>query len=517
MLLTHLKENRKFELNSIFSDGLVLQRNKPIRIFGKGVSGTELTLTFSGKKYFKVIENGLFLFELPPLKEGGPYSFVVSDGHNEIEVKDILIGEVFLCAGQSNIEFPLKYEINKNKYLNFNDTKIRYFEVKKRVYIGEEDESFSKQNKWLNFEERNNREFSAIGFYFAIKLKKELNCPIGVISCSYGGTSALAFINHKLIKNNEVLQGYFNDYIENAHKLDIKNYLEKYQKVKELNKNPKAIELNEKIALGTISSEDAFKYFFSLPQDKKELLMLPVGPRTANRPGALYETMLKDIMPFSFSYILYYQGESDAKNYQDYKEMLKVLFKQYRDEFKDDNLPIYMMMLAPFSRWLSENGNNFPALREEQIKISEEIDNVYLTNIMDDGDELDIHPKNKLIVADRFFNIVMETYYLNSLYKGKCSKFDNANLIDSQTIKLTFKDTYGELHLSKTCNIELFVNKEKKDYQIEIVKDEIYLTANEDLTNKQIEIRYIRKGFEQASIFNKYNLPLFPFSIKFGK
>ena len=241
--------------------------------------------------------------------------------------------------------------------------------------------------------------------------------------------------------------------------------------------------------------------------------MLPVGPRTANRPGALYETMLKDIVPFSFSYVLYYQGESDAKNHLDYKEMLKILFKEYRDEFKNENLPIYMMMLAPFSRWLSENGNDFPVLTEEQIKISEEIDNVYLTNVMDDGDELDSHPKNKLIAADRFFNLVMETFYFNSLYKGKCPKFNIATLVDDHTIKLTFKDTYGKFRLTKICNIELFVNKENKDYLIKIAKDEIYLAVNEDLPNKEIEIHYLRKGFDQASIFNKHNLPLFPFIV----
>lgn len=503
----------RLSLHPIISDGVIFQKDKPIFIYGNGENDENVYLSFLGFNINQTIKNNEFLFEVPPLSSGENLTLKVYTEKESLEIHNINIGEVILCAGQSNMELALKYDSNYEEYKSYANKKIKYFEVKKEIYPGQESSAFLRQNKWLDYSENNNQDFSAIGFYYGKMLQEKIGGYVGIVSMNYGGTSALSFLSKTRILSGD-LQGFWENYIENTRKLNPNIYIKQVKESLAFKETPRYQLFQERLNKGTISSEEVFKIYNSLDEKTLKKLVDNVGPRSAQRPGGLYITMLKKLASFSFSHILYYQGESDAINHTYYELMLNEIIDEFREEFKCSNLPVLIMMLAPFGTWLNENGNNFPYIREIQKKVADEKDGVYVTNIMDDGSLIDIHPKNKLVAAKRFALLAFEKLYHLKNIKGTCPSFESIKEFND-SIELTFKDVDKELiikdNIKDTLAIKL--DGEKIDYKYKKSGKTLNIYFKEQGYDV-IEIRYLEAGFIQASIFDESGLPAFPFSIK---
>lgn len=219
--------------------------------------------------------------------------------------------------------------------------------------------------------------------------------------------------------------------------------------------------------------------------------------------------MLKEIIPFSLRGVIYYQGESDENHHDKYFELMKVLINYWRESFHQ-NLHFITTMLAPFKEWLGNKGNNFPYIREAQYNLSKKLNDVYVANIMDDGDEFDIHPKNKKIVGERLGLIALEKIFFETIdsYGPQLDKvfYKNNELI------ITFTNVGNGLKIIGNEINDLYINKEDVNkYKFILNKDSISIFNK--FEDETINIEYLFKDFTKANLYSSNGLPAFPFRV----
>lgn len=236
------------KLPLVFSDGMVLQRNKEIPVWGWADAGEKVEVRFN--KQTKTIEadkNGKWMIKLTAEKAGGPFELIVT-GKNKITIKNVLVGEVWICSGQSNMEFQMYKTMNFEKEVNdSNYPMIRHFGVAQDL-SGTPKEDL-KEGKWLVANKENIRDFTAAGFFFAKKLYAELNIPIGIINTSWGGTCVETWTSREAFQNSEE----FKSMIADVPQVDMDAVFEAYKNA--------ALHKIEKIQgfPVTMDNEDQFK------------------------------------------------------------------------------------------------------------------------------------------------------------------------------------------------------------------------------------------------------------------
>ncbi|OXA95015.1 hypothetical protein B0A66_04190 [Flavobacterium hercynium] len=223
-LMFSIITNANVKLPLVFSDGMVLQRNKEIPVWGWADAGEKVEVRFN--KQTKTIEadkNGKWMIKLTAEKAGGPFELIVT-GKNKITVKDVLVGEVWICSGQSNMEFQMYKTMNFEKEINdSNYPMIRHFGVAQDL-SGTPKEDL-KEGKWLVANKENIRDFTAAGFFFAKKLYAELNIPIGIINTSWGGTCVETWTSREAFQHSEE----FKSMIADVPQLDMDAVFEAYK------------------------------------------------------------------------------------------------------------------------------------------------------------------------------------------------------------------------------------------------------------------------------------------------
>ncbi|WP_348798057.1 sialate O-acetylesterase [Flavobacterium adhaerens] len=220
-----LMANANVRMPLLFADGMVLQRNKPIPVWGWADANEKVEVHFN--KQVKTIvadKNGKWMLNLNAEKAGGPFELVIS-GKNKIIIKDVLVGEVWICSGQSNMEFTVKqakdFEIEMK---DANYPQIRQFLVQKDMSSTPKEDF--KSAKWSSSNEQTVGDFTAAGFYFARKLYKELNIPIGLLHTSWGGTCVETWTSKEAFENSSE----FKEMIAQVPSLNMDEVLENYRK-----------------------------------------------------------------------------------------------------------------------------------------------------------------------------------------------------------------------------------------------------------------------------------------------
>lgn len=278
--------------NSLFQNHMVLQRNKPIAVFGKAITEKTVTVTFKGKKYSTKVKNGYWKLYLDESKAGGPYNLTI-EGKNSIVLRDVLVGEVWLCSGQSNMEMPIRgnkgQPINgsNSTILNSNNTQIRLFKVGRKI---SQTPVNSCDGEWKLTNPSTVGNFSATAYFFGKTLQEKLNVPIGLITSSWGGTPAEAWTPKEII-------------------------------------------------------ESEFKDFKGWNKDSS---------KPQKNPSVLYNSMIHPLIPFTFKGVIWYQGESNKNYHQNYKQLFSSMIKSWRKEWNQGEFPFYFTQIAPLG-WGGEN------------------------------------------------------------------------------------------------------------------------------------------------------------------
>lgn len=413
------------KLAEIFCDNMVLQRDKPIALFGNGVGNGYVD--FCGKRT-EIISNGKFCVYLPQEEAGGPYDMIVCLNDEIFTLKNILIGDVFMAAGQSNMEFTTSQTCDIEIIENSN---VRLFT---EPHIPNDDAVINCINpEWNIADKESILKFSAIGYKVGEILQQNLNIPIGIISCNKGASRADTWTETKITDTDE------------------------YKKL-----------IPQK-------SETCKQYKF-------------------NEGSFLFENKLKNIIPYTMKGVLWYQGESNARDgdAENYKTILTIMINNWRELFCN-NLPFYCVQIMPYV-W----GKNWEIVRKAIEDIAKTVDNVYMTTLVNTDENDKIHPEKKNTVAVMLANAVLTTLYGRDLpYSGPV--FNNC-IVKQDYAEISFIFRNG-LHFDGTPN-DIYVtyeNGEVEKAKCEIKRNKLYVKLN---SNKAVKITM---GYCQVPSHNLYN------------
>lgn len=513
------------KLACIFTDNMVLQANKPIKIFGEG-NGT-VTITFMGDKYSAYSDSGKWCVTIPPKEYGGPYTMEVDLNGETTVIEDVMLGEVWLAAGQSNIEFPLYKSLGgMDAAKNCDDDKIRFFTVSRRrekdtpEYGDHFGLTVADDLPWQHCCEETALTFSAIGFHVAKELREKLGVAVGIISCNWGGTMIEAHIKRDYFYQSEALKPIIEKYDEEKYDAEKrlaewKNYISKLNSALV----DSFSEFDTQKLVRDIGVRAAIEKNLSKPIDMEHI---NDGPYKWQNPGLLFDGMYARIIPYSVRGMMWYQGESNQ--WKDYLEKYLVLMKCMRQEFQNPDMPIYAFELASFNNWAvkeecqpndhrfvtEEIPCNWAFNREQQQRATEIADNNYLVTSMELGDIYDIHPIYKKELADRMSKkILKHTYGYDidadqPIFRG--AKFEKNRVI----IDL---DNADGLYCRNLSLVKMFVSDascELKRADVEIDGSRLILHCKE--VENPVLVRY---GFDfyydGLHIYNSAGLPLAPF------
>lgn len=303
----------------VFQNHMILQRSKPIRIWGTAEPfapvqaglGTECASV-------RADADGSWMLELPPQEAGVGSVLRIKSGSEQIELTDIAIGEVWLAGGQSNMEFHMKFDQNFDSVLaagSFRD--VRFFDVPEIAYDGEENDfDYSQFGIWRRATPEDLAYFSAVAYYFADRIGEDLDVPIGMIGCNWGGTTACAWTEPAYLKDTEGAV-WLKEYEDNLPR-DLNAYEAGFRANPN---NNRTIMLDDPMNIKTMrdglswEEQAAFaQQILTMAGAKDADELVNYGPKSEQNPGALYHHMLKTVAPYSLRGVIWYQGESDDRH-----------------------------------------------------------------------------------------------------------------------------------------------------------------------------------------------------------
>ena len=356
--------SEELSLSNIFSDHMVLQREQPVKIWGSGTPGEEVELIFRGDHFdTQTDKKGQWEIILPPMKAGGPFEMHVKSGSATQTLKDIFLGEVWLAAGQSNMAFRFKFSDDKDKpgaFLAIDDTNVRMYEVAKIVSGGKL--LNAEDTPWTVADKTIIDEWSAVAVYFSQALALEKGVAIGIINCSQGSSTIEAWMSASAIADAKAA-GY--------------------------------VPMEE--------FEDIRRYY--------------------RNPSVLHQSMLSQVIPYGIRGVLWYQGESNAKDAASYEILLPAMIRSWREMWGQKELPFLFAQLPAYEPPDESTENSWALFRAAQAEVDKTVPNTGMAVLIDVGEKDNIHPKNKKTVGDRLASLARARVYgENIAYSGPSIK-----------------------------------------------------------------------------------------------
>ena len=386
LLLVSATVRADLNVPKIFSDSMVLQREQAIPVWGWEEAGTEVHVLFQDEvKKATAAADGKWMVRFSPQKAGGPYKMVI-EGQNRIEFNDVLVGEVWLCSGQSNMEWTVANSNNKDEEIAAaKHPNIRHIKFDHRP-SAEPLTDVPSPAGWQLCSPETVGSFTAVGYFFGRELQGELNVPIGLIGCNWGGTRIEPWTP--------------------------------------------PIGFQETPALSDIASKlDEF------PTKNNQ------GKINHQSPLALYNGMVHSIVPYGMRGAIWYQGESNNGEGMLYHEKMKALIHGWRKVWDNDAMPFYFVQLAPYTY-----GGDPTRLAEiwEAQTATLSVPNTGMAVTVDIAHLKDIHPKNKQDVGRRLaLWALSETYHKQGIvYSGPLYK---SMKVEGNRIRLSFDHVGGGL------------------------------------------------------------------------
>lgn len=491
----------------IFSNNMVLQREKPIRIFGVCGKNHQHTIIVSIPELDvsakAIITGEKWMAVLPPLKACKSCTVEISYGGEKIIYSNVAVGEVWLAGGQSNMEFELQNDQNGKEALQeCAKENVRFYAVPRCEMVDENLKNAEEQSLWQTASYNNSAKWSAVGYYFAKKLSRKLGVTVGIIDCNWGGTSASAWMKREYL----------------AQDSRIRNYIEDYDKAISGKTNGQMIaEYDEYVSYHSKWEKKVQQCYAENPAVKwDEVLKIcgenrypgPMGIKNPMRPCGLYETMISRITPYTLAGFLYYQGESDDHLPETYDVLLKARIENWRSDWLDDELPFLMVQL-PMHKYESDpDFKNWPIIREAQMKVFRTVKNTGLAVCLDCGEFNNIHPTNKKEVGNRLYlQSISEVYNLADRTETLPPLFRNAAL-ENGRIRLFFDNCSGFCSDSDKINGFEIAGSDGEfiPADAEIDGDTIILRA--DFIAPLTAIRYQWTNYAEVNLFGKNGLPV---------
>ena len=463
------QENASLKFADPLTDNMVVQQNKPFTVWGTASPNSEIIISpdWTSAVMVKASDKGAFEGIVPvPAIQAGDYkvhTLSIASGPEKATLSNVLIGELWICSGQSNMQFSLKEVPNAeaeiasatnphirlfNTKLNFSDTPIQ-----------------NVKGGWVECSPATVRDFSAVGYYFGATLQKKLNVPVGLLFTGIGASAAQAFVPKEILKKDPMLDSV---------------YLEPY--------------------LRSDKSKEKIDGGFSFEK--------------VTRPYLLYNALINPFIKLSVKGFCWYQGESNRHERNSYTRLTQRMIQSWRDNFGQGNLPFYYVQVAPFFYDIEDPVRaDYAFFREAQDRIAE-LANTEMVVTMDVGEAKDLHPKNKQPIGIRLANTALNRTYgmLDVPYQGP--RFDYAVFDEKRTVihftpesvpdGLTTNNGQAPNSFQVAGDDQVFYPAEAK-----IMGKTIELTSEK--VRKPVAVRYAFTNYPVTNLENAAHIPAVPF------
>lgn len=460
------------QMPELFTDNMVLQYGCPLKIHGKANAGEKVTVAIDKQKHQATTgSDGRWAVELQPLKAGGPYTLTVSAGQQKKVYNNVLAGEVWLCSGQSNMEFYLNRSVTAqqdvpqaaNNNIRFYDMKARWLTDSREWDASVLDSlnhlQYYKDARWTISSPETASKFSAVAYYFGKKLQDSLQVPVGLICNAIGGSPTESWVDRSTLeyqfpailrnwKQNDFIQ----DWVRERGSLNVKKSTDKLQ-------------------------------------------------RHPYEPCYLYEAGILPLEQFPIKGIIWYQGESNAHNREAHEKLFRLLVESWRKNWGEANLPFYFVQLSSIDR------PSWTWFRDSQRRLMEEIANTGMAVCSDIGDSLDVHPRQKKQVGER-----LAAWALNKTYGYK-------NVVPSGPLYKSVRFDKGAAYVSFDYSEGMNTSDGKPVRTFEVAgDDELFYPAQATIAKDKIKVwsdkvkepkivRYGWQPFTRANLVNGAGLP----------
>jgi len=467
------RANAELRFSNAFGDHMILQQQMPIRVWGWADVGAEVTVAYAdAQAKAKAGEDGRWQVELPAMDaDNQAHELVVISGNDKVELQDVLLGEVWICSGQSNMFMGLKRAANPDEEIAAADfPMIRIYKPERIMLESPQDDA--QPVPWQAVAPNNMGQSSAVGYFFGRELHQQLNVPIGLIHVAWGAT-----------------------------RIEPWTPPSGFRQVKALATLSQAVDSGE--------------------------LMTGTRDRDTDRATAIYNGMVAGLAAMTVRGVIWYQGESNADDGLLYDYLTESLVKGWRTEFNNENLPFYWVQLAPFKRGHTgnpEGGGNGPIRDAQRRALRLPYTGMVVTN--DIGDAEDIHPKNKQDVGRRLalwalaMDYGKDVAYSGPLYKSIEIKGDKAYIsFDHAESGLMVGKKEGEFHMDPVQPVDggelkgfSIRDEDGKWYwaQAQIEGQQVVVWSNE--VSKPGAVRYDYDSLATGNLYNQDLLPASPFS-----
>lgn len=435
----------KITLPALFSDNMVLQQQSQVRIWGtaKPSSKVHIATTWDEETYVTNSDNsGNWSLEITTPKAGGPYDISIDDGER-IMLRNVLIGEVWVCSGQSNMEMPLRGNsspiLNANEIiLNADNPSLRLFNVKRATSSSPNSNC---KGEWNESNSETAREFSAMAYQFGEILQKKLNVPVGLILSSVGGTMIQSWMS--------------NDALSQFKEVEIPSNLE------------------------------------DLKSPHKE-------------PTALFNGMIAPLTHIPIKGVIWCQGESNRHEPELYGDLFLAMVADWREKWGLGNFPFYYVQIAPY--YSSDSTRSGVLVREAQLNAMKKIPNSGMASAIDVGMENDIHYMNKTIPAQRLaYWALAKTYDVKGIgYQGPIY---SSMEIEDYKIILSFDNARYLTSYQKPLELFEIAGEDKVFYPAEASIDRGKVIVSSSNVPHPIAVRYAFKEWIKGELYNNDGLP----------
>lgn len=477
-------------LDRMFSNNMVLQRDVPLAFFGTATAGSTVKVAFAGKQQHTLAdERGSWKVVFRALKASAyPRELRVSSGNESLTLTNILLGDVWICTGQSNMEWPLKREMHfKDEQQHAGNALLRInnpIPAGRYVYgVSYPDSLVARLNTrdfylWEGWQESRLEqvsETSAVGYYFAKQIIASTGVPVGIINLAIGGAPLETFIPAEALQAHPVFRSKVQpgDWLENESL-------------------PVWVRERGRQNIGDVKQ---------VPADER-------GKNHAYKPGFAYESGIKPLLPLAVKGILLYQGESNAQEPErvaEFRALQALMIASYRDAWNNPEMPFYWVQLSSIDS-LRYRSQLWPWFRNEQRLLALEVPFTGMVVSSDHGARHDVHPSNKKVIGERLARLALKEAYGRKVgaYGPEVQRAE----YKKGRVVVCFKHAKG-LATAGSAPLKGFSLDGKTEVEARIEKNKVVLPV----AHRPVKVYYGWQPYSEGNLINEEGLPASSFEI----
>lgn len=386
VLLVPLAAHGDVTPHALISDGMVLQQQRSVNLWGTAARGEKVTVEFRDQTISTFADDhGQWLVRVESKQAGGPFPLRIA-GRNTITLKNVMVGEVWVASGQSNMGWPVATRPGAKDLVGTQNPSIRLFNVAQKFSASPSREA---AGRWEECGPESLINFSAVAYYFGRQIQGSQQVPVGLIHASYGGSGILNWIGADTLAEDPTLQTVRKSMTE-ADELSARN--------------------QERL------KPEIERYQTALAQARQNGTPLPLPPRGINvkhsESSRLFNGMVAPLLLFQIRGVIWYQGEADVSRAGDYEQLFSALILGWRKAWGQGDFPFLFVQLAPFGKIVDQpQESDWARLREAQLRVNLRIPRTGMAVITDWGHETDIHVKQKRPVGERLSRLARVMAY----------------------------------------------------------------------------------------------------------